>query len=801
MQKRDQIDDQVTVLEVWDTREGFTFRALEPGKFLDPAGPVAIESAVRVNQETLKSLCSRLEHFAQTPRAPVEDFQACGRALFDQLIAPLDEDFKAKLASLTTSLLISSRESNIVWELLHDGEEFWGLKYLLGRQIRAGVQPPVLPVKEAPSRCLVVANPSGDEELRAAEEQAQALVGHLESLGIECRYLGRDQATPAHVLVELSSGSCDIFYFIGHVARVDEARNCVREKDPGDYALQLAGGWLRSFEIERAARGVSMVFLNGCQSARSVESLTNAFLRKGAILVMGTVFKVSSYGARVFAEKFYEYALKGEQVGEAFRLARKAVYADPRCGNAWSCFVMYGNPCLRIIGPVLPPALRKPFDDSCRCVIEECLCYSQAFGVVCSPFLFAAMLGGEDAALREWLQAQGISTEKLRGIFEAAREEDKVDVSDRASLEVSKSVVEIIDLAGEEARKNGRESISESDLLTGFIRQGGGSMGRFLADAGIDLAAIAGNLPKEKMLHFGSLRRRDCTDEAWALLKQAVLIACYYRSRVVGSPHLFLAFLQNPPEELARFLEMQGASLSHLTASLERTIGASSGRLIPLTARISPSASVSEALKLAAEVARAARHEKITPSDLLRGFVQQGGGKTGELFSRQAGIELGVMFSQLFTRQGELDDEKFGVCAGKVLATAREYAIRMGWKGIATPHLILALCSPDDSLTSALVREQGFDPEKVKIIIRERFGLAEDGVMGEVPLRISTISARFQRILLRAENLAKAEGCEHLTERHLLLGFLGDGGGETGEILRSLGLNLARLKEQAEACE
>ncbi len=791
---------QVTVLEIWETKKGYAFRIVEPGEFLQTAGPLVTESTVRVSQETLRSLCNKTESLARTPTAGVEDFKACGRALYDQLIGSLDEGLRTKITSLDTPLLISIRESDIVWELLHDGEQFWGSRYPLGRQVRAGIQPPVLPAKAAPRRCLVVANPSAEEGLKVLEEQAQLLIRHLRDLGVECRYLARHQATPEEVLMELSSGACDIFHFTGHAARINETGNCVGKDEPGDCALQLAGGWLRSFEIERAAQGISLVFLNGCQSASSVESLSNAFLRKGATLVIGTVFKVSAFGAQVFAGEFYKHALGGAMVGEAFKAARIYTQKKPNCDNAWACFVMYGNPCLKIIGTTLPSALQKPYEDSCRKVIENCVRYSQGSGLVCSPFLFAAMIDGEEPALRDGLREQGISTEKLRQLFESAREEGRNEKGLGAELEVSESVLEIINRAEEETKKNGRQRLSERDLLMGFARQGGGIIGKLLNSSGIDLMKIAGESIGEGLDQWVSYRKEKFTEEGWKVIEQTVSIAGGCNSHVAGSVHMFFAFLRNPPEELSQFLEMQHISKTRLRQALEESIGID-GTSRDVTIKVHPSATLQGIMQTALMIAEK-ENRKVTPSDLLFGFVQHGGGKIGELFRNQLGLELSVMFSGMLPGEIVFNEEKLDSAARKVFQAASKYAKQMGWNNLTTPHFFIGLCSLEDGLTAYLIRRQGFNPKYIIKSIQKRFTIAAPQGKGMVEHDLLPMSVRLQSILTVAGTLAKEEeGSDRITEKHLLKAFLQVGGGETAKFLQTIGLDLNDLDCYSQTAE
>ena len=75
--------------------------------------------------------------------------------------------------------MISTREQNFHYELIHDGQQFWGCKYSMGRQL-VGYQPKRASAFRAQQalKCLMIANPSDD--LPQAEEEAVRLMQYLE---------------------------------------------------------------------------------------------------------------------------------------------------------------------------------------------------------------------------------------------------------------------------------------------------------------------------------------------------------------------------------------------------------------------------------------------------------------------------------------------------------------------------------------------------------------------------------------------------------------------------------------------
>ena len=140
---------------------------------------------------------------------------------------------------------------------------------------------------------------------------------------------------------------------------------------------------------------------------------------------MGSLFQTPDEGARAFAEKFYEALLAGKPAGEAMRLARKNVMSKKQYAAAWACYVMYGDPCLRMSldRDELQEALaemnlsRIDFDPSCLLVLERAFEFGRQSGGIGTPHLFAAMVGGENPHLRDSLLKQGIPPDRLRDAF------------------------------------------------------------------------------------------------------------------------------------------------------------------------------------------------------------------------------------------------------------------------------------------------------------------------------------------------------------------------------------------------
>src|SRR5881296_2707048 len=234
------------------------------------------------------------------------------------------------------------------WELLHDDEEFWGLRYGLGKRL---VMDRPLPAATSPRlrprpRALVIgSDPRGD--LRFVGEEVEAICEALEPIAdIEC-VSGR-LATFDAVTAYLGQ-SFDLIHYCGHLVASAGAKP----------ALLLAEEQtLSAGAIEANVTGRPLVFLNACRSARGEErpgesaweatasSVVYGFLFGGAVAVVGTLCEVADRHAAALAAAFYRGALERVPIGEALRAARGECRAHPESASSptWLSAVLYGNP-------------------------------------------------------------------------------------------------------------------------------------------------------------------------------------------------------------------------------------------------------------------------------------------------------------------------------------------------------------------------------------------------------------------------------------------------------------------------
>lgn len=327
----------------------------------DAAEPLQQEVSVGLDEHTLAELRRAAAGILGMADSAGFEREALtrGQVLYRSLIP---RGMQAALEEVT-QLLVSTSLHGVPWELLHDGKDFWGLRYALGRRL-VTERPPAAarfrPLRGRPRALVVASDPRGD--LPFVGTEAEAIASLLADL-VEVRLVAGPIATFATVTSYLREGF-DLIHFCGHVVPGSD----------GGSALLLAGeDKLATAVIERNVQGRPLVFLNGCASSgpaardangwdAELSSVASAFLFGGAIGVVGTLADIGDASSADLAQSFYLRILESFSIGEALRLARADVRAARPQSPAWLAFVLYGNPSHVLVEGALPsqPALPPP---------------------------------------------------------------------------------------------------------------------------------------------------------------------------------------------------------------------------------------------------------------------------------------------------------------------------------------------------------------------------------------------------------------------------------------------------------
>ena len=278
------------------------------------------------------------------------ELTAASQAIYVDLLPAFLKEKLAEAAGGNLVLHLDRPLLGIPWELLHDGDDFLGRRFRIGRLVTAdgAERAPLRRGMVAPLSVLVVADPTGD--LPAARDEALALGELLEdtaSVGDVTLLMG---GVTTRALRDALARH-DVLHFAGHAETADGAAPRLRLSD-GDFT----GGMLE--QLRGRVDFPGLVFLNGCGSADdtvglargalsggAVTGLASSFLMCGVRHVVGTLWDVRDAVARQFATGFYTALGRGETIGAAMAAGQSTlVEAHGLESLLWADHLLYGDP-------------------------------------------------------------------------------------------------------------------------------------------------------------------------------------------------------------------------------------------------------------------------------------------------------------------------------------------------------------------------------------------------------------------------------------------------------------------------
>ena len=128
----------------------------------------------------------------------------------------------------------------------------------------------------------------------------------------------------------------------------------------------------------------------------------------------------------------------------------------------------------------------------------------------------------------------------------------------------------------------------------------------------------------------------------------------------------------------------------------------------------------------------------------------------------------------------------------KVLAMAREEAIRLQHDYVGTEHILLGLIREGEGVAAAVLMNLNVDLDQVQERTEEQVRKGKAGAtMGELPY-----TSRAKKVLEFAVAEARELNHSYVGTEHLLLGLLREEKGVAAQVLESLGVNLEQAREQ-----
>jgi ATP-dependent Clp protease ATP-binding subunit ClpC len=135
--------------------------------------------------------------------------------------------------------------------------------------------------------------------------------------------------------------------------------------------------------------------------------------------------------------------------------------------------------------------------------------------------------------------------------------------------------------------------------------------------------------------------------------------------------------------------------------------------------------------------------------------------------------------------------DRFTKHARQVLQIAQEEAVRLNHNYIGTEHLLLGLAKEEHGLAARVLKEVGA-PQADIVRAVERMAPRNP----RPPFGRPTLTPRTKRVIELAVEEARQMGHPNIGTEHLLLGLVQENEGIAAEVLRSLGVNLDKVRSQ-----
>ena len=130
--------------------------------------------------------------------------------------------------------------------------------------------------------------------------------------------------------------------------------------------------------------------------------------------------------------------------------------------------------------------------------------------------------------------------------------------------------------------------------------------------------------------------------------------------------------------------------------------------------------------------------------------------------------------------------------AQQVLALARKEADRLNHNFVSTEHLLLGMIALGQGVAMNVLGKMGLDLETVRTEVKKMVGTGPDhGNIGNAPY-----TPRVKTVLALATNEAKALTHTYVGTEHIFLGLLREGDGVAAHVLKDLGVNIERTRQE-----
>ncbi len=152
-----------------------------------------------------------------------------------------------------------------------------------------------------------------------------------------------------------------------------------------------------------------------------------------------------------------------------------------------------------------------------------------------------------------------------------------------------------------------------------------------------------------------------------------------------------------------------------------------------------------------------------------------------------------VKITDLFGAPSDVEPkDNFTPRARQALGLARKEAERLNHKFVGTEHLLLGLIKLGKGVSVNVLQKQGVDLETARAEVEKRVGTGPDQkTIANIPY-----TPRVMKVLDFAKKEARALNHTYVGTEHILLGLLREGDGVAGVLLKNLGLDIEKTRQE-----
>jgi len=818
--------------------------------------PGFIEIKQSIDRKTVDKLTSQFEDLSKSKEK--EKLKEYGQFLFTRFF---HNEVKTFLKKLNRPLFIitTTDESELPWELAHDGDNFLGIKHEIGRQLGVKSFPTFKNLSSSKKLSfLFIVNPTND--LQCSEDEITELITSIrKNVEGEIKVLAKDEANHLNIGIELSKGIYDVIHYSGHI-KADKRKN-------KGFMLLADGGQLSCEDASFLEKDVSnprhpVVFLNGCKSNSMAESITAGFIQGGARAVIADSYNIRDKSAKMFAIAFYQELFKRDcSIGNAIKNARKKCDDNKTADNSWGSYVLYGDPTYQLIGGNIKTVQsssteifvdnnlnKERFSPLAWQIMEWSLDEAKNTGwsQLKTSHLFMALIRVKDGCTRSVLADNYIDSRVLRELFREIIAQTDSDAE--ITLEKKffcENLQETLNIANEKCKNNNDSVIGENHLLKALLLEQKGDVANILDAFNFSLEKIKEDIEsygiegtkiessistssyEELFLSDGHLDKSQFSKKSIIILQDAMLESYATGWEEIRSPHLFLSLI-NVKNSCANTIIANSSEINpseiyrHLKKAIK--IGPSIHKEKSILEKNTLSENTVKILITAKTKAKTMKSNLIDESHLFLAYLYYKEGIIYEIIEN-IGLNIEILrmltekflqekdtkkertdrnhFSQskpipnknLFLKDGYINRSRFSTLSLQTLENSFQEAVNTGWTKIRTPHIFMGLLLIENSLACRILTEKVINAYKILPYFRQLFTQGPPLIKIGLEIKKQLFSANALIVLEKADAYTMKRKSLVIEESDILNALLQDERDITGQILKEMGLDIQELQK------